>query len=247
LISCALSPGSPSLLFPSPSSPCSLILRIRRSQYGTPSQPLPHRRQFQLKAWNRPGYPQVSMVRQYLALPEVYKEANSYPDPQMNLDFATAEFFDGQNERVAPNLSTSSSSIAPSPSTSFEISKLSHPEYAGTPGTLPDLTSTEQLFDRSESFILLTNDTAPARITLNPSILLAHEWIQPSAAHSPTNFLSGAGSSFVMTCPLPLCSHQSTEVISIWRHITWDHLGDKNRCSKAIAELVERVVLGAGE
>ena len=187
------------------------------------------------------------MVRQPFAPPELYK-ANGYPDFQMNLDFSTAEFFDDQNERAVPSLSPSSPSIILSPNTSLETFELGQPECAGTPGTLPNLTSNQQPFDRGESFIMLTDDITPARMAPNPSLLLAQEWIQPPTVHSPANFLSGDGSPFVMTCPLPLCPHQSTELISIWRHITWDHLGDTpNRCSKAIAELVEKVVLGQGE
>jgi hypothetical protein len=50
-----------------------------------------------------------------------------------------------------------------------------------------------------------------------------------------------------MTCPLPLCSRQFSELVSIWRHITWDHLGDANKCPKVMTELVEKVVLGAGK
>lgn len=87
----------------------------------------------------------------------------------MSLDFANPEFLDGQNEGMTLNLSPSSSSIVPSPNTSPLTSKPNHPEPAGTPGILPDLTPTKQLFDR----IVLTDDITPARTSPNPSMLLA--------------------------------------------------------------------------
>ena len=87
----------------------------------------------------------------------------------------------------------------------------------------------------------------PSQTIQDPSILLAQELNQRSDTRSPVGFPSEGNSLFVMTCPHPLCSHQSSELISIWRHLTWDHLGHTNKCSGAVAELVEKVVLGRGE
>lgn len=171
-----------------------------------------------------------------------------YPAFQMSLDFVGAEFFGGQNSGITPDLSSpSSSSAIPSSSAPTETSKLDHPKYTGSPLSFPALAAAEQSFDWGENFIIPTNGIAPAQTIQDPSMLLAREWIQKATTHSMDNFPPGDGSSFVMTCPLPLCSHQSSELISIWRHITWDHLGDTNKCSRAMTELVEKVVLGAGE
>ena len=177
---------------------------------------------------------------------KVYR-TNGYPAFQMNrADLVSAELFSCRNSEIVANLkSPSSSSIISSSSTSSELLELNHPEYATTPCTLPVLTSIEQSPSWRESFIMPTDSFTPAQVTQGPSTLLSREWIQQSTAHTPANFLSGGSSSFVMTCPLPLCSRQSSELISIWRHITWNHLGDRNKCSKAMAELVEKVVLGA--
>ena len=166
----------------------------------------------------------------------------------MSLDFIGAEFFKGQDLGFTPNLvapssppTTSSSSIA---SETFQLSNL---EYVGIPLTFPVLASIEQPFDWGENFIMPTDGITPTQPIHDPSAILAQEWIQQYTTNLPANFPSEDSSSFVMTCPLPLCSHQSSELISIWRHITWDHLGDANKCSKVMTELVEKVVLGAGE
>jgi len=167
----------------------------------------------------------------------------------MTLDFMGAEFFNGHDSGIAPNLSvpTSPPIGTPSSSISSETLQLSNLEYGGIPLTFPVLASIEQPFDWGESFIMPADDIIPTQAIHDPSTLLAQEWIQRYTTHSPAKFPSEDSSSFVMTCPLPLCSHQSSELISIWRHITWDHLGDTNKCSKVMTELVEKVVLGAGE
>lgn len=141
----------------------------------------------------------------------------------MSLDFVGTELFNGQDLGVAPNIiSPSSSSITPSSSMLFDA------------------------FNWGENFIMPTDNIPPPQAAQDPAALLVRELTQRSATHSPACPPSEKGSSFVMTCPLPLCSHQSNELISIWRHITWDHLGDMNKCSTAMSELVEKVVLGAG-
>jgi len=156
-----------------------------------------------------------------------------------------AEFFSGQDSEVTPNLSAPSSPpITSSSSISSETLQLSNLEYAGMPLSFPVLAPIEQPFDWGESFVMPTDGITPTQANHDPSTLLGQEWIQQYAAHAPAQFPSERSSSFVMTCPLPLCSHQSSELISIWRHITWDHMGDANKCSKAMTELVEKVVLG---
>ena len=92
-----------------------------------------------------------------------------------------------------------------------------------------------------------TDGITPASAIQDPSTFLVQGLVQHSTTHSPAIPSSENSSAFVMTCPLPLCSHQSGELISIWRHITWDHLGDTGDCSTTIRELVEKVVLGIGE
>jgi len=164
----------------------------------------------------------------------------------MSLGFADAEFFEDQNLGIAPSLDPpSSSSIAPPSSILSETFKLDDPKYTTTPLAYSTLLSADHPFTWGE--MTPTDGVAPAQTTLDPSMLLIQEFMQKSATHSPTIFPSGDSSSFVMTCPLPLCSHQSSELISIWRHITWDHLGDTNKYSKSMTELVEKVVLGAEE
>ena len=159
-----------------------------------------------------------------------------------------AEFFNGEDSAIAPNLNLPSSPpVTPSSSILSETLQLDLPGYAGTPLTFPVLASAGQPFDWGESFSMPTDGITPTEAIQDPSMLLTHEWIQQYTTNSPTKFPSEARSSFVMTCPLPLCSHQSSELISIWRHITWDHLGDTSKCSQAMTELVEKVVLGAGE
>lgn len=164
----------------------------------------------------------------------------------MNLDFVDAEFFSGQNLGIAPDLNpSSSSSITPSSSILSGTFKLDDSNYARAPPTFPALVPAEHPFTWGEDLVMPTDGTiAPAQAMHDPSML---ELIQRSSTHSPAIFPAESNSSFVMTCPLPLCSHQSSELISIWRHITWDHLGNTNKCSKATTELVEQVVLGVGE
>ena len=166
----------------------------------------------------------------------------------MSLDFVGAEFFNSQDLGIPPNLSVPSPpSITSSSSVSSETFKLSNLEYVGIPIAFPVLASIEQPFDWGENFIMPTDGTTPTQAIHDPSTLLDQNWIQQYTTHSLAKFPSENSSSFVMTCPLPLCSYQSSELISIWRHITWDHLGDVNKCSRAMTELVEKVVLGAGE
>lgn len=150
------------------------------------------------------------------------------------------EFFNSRSPGISPSLnSPSSSPFTPSPGT-FELSL---PPYAGTPFTFTGLASAEHPFDWGENFITPPSYIAPAQKIQDPSIFSVRGLVQSPSVTSP----SEDSSSFVMTCPLPMCSHQSNELISIWRHITWDHLGDANKYSKATTELVEKVVLGAGE
>lgn len=160
----------------------------------------------------------------------------------MSLDLVCSEFFSGQNSGTTPNLDPPSPSpFIPSSMTLSKTFEPNHSKYAGTPFTFPVQASTEQLFDWEEAFITSNGRITAAQMIQDLSMPLARELVQES--HSS----SEGSSSLVMTCPLPLCSHQSNELISIWRHITWDHLGNVNRCSKAMAELIEKVVLGVGE
>ena len=166
----------------------------------------------------------------------------------MSLDFAGAEFSNDPGSGIAPNPDPLSSlPILPSSSILSETLQLGRPEYAGTPLTFPVLALTEEPFDWEESFVMTNDGITPTQAIQDPSAFFAQEWFQQYTTHPPAKLPSEDGSSFVMTCPLPLCSHQSSELISIWRHITWDHLGDTNKCSKAMTELVEKVVLGTGE
>ena len=50
----------------------------------------------------------------------------------------------------------------------------------------------------------------------------------------------------IMTCSLPYCSFQSPNITDIWRHMTWDHIGNKMQCSPEMSALVEKVVIGSG-
>ena len=50
----------------------------------------------------------------------------------------------------------------------------------------------------------------------------------------------------IMTCSLPYCSFQSTNLTDIWRHMTWDHIGNKTQCPPEMSALVEKVVITSG-
>jgi hypothetical protein len=50
----------------------------------------------------------------------------------------------------------------------------------------------------------------------------------------------------IMTCSLPYCAFQSTNLTDIWRHMTWDHIGNKTHCPPEMSALVEKVVIGSG-
>jgi hypothetical protein len=142
-----------------------------------------------------------------------------------------AEFFNGQSLGVASNLNSSPSGIL------SETFKLDDPKYAGSP----------LAFTWGDGLIMPIDGTiTPPQTIRDPSTLLAQELIQRSNTRSPAIFPPENSSSFMMTCPLPLCSHQSNELISIWRHITWEHLGHNNHCSKAMTELVEKVIFAGG-
>ena len=52
--------------------------------------------------------------------------------------------------------------------------------------------------------------------------------------------------SLIMTCSLPYCTFQSTNLTDIWRHMTWDHIGNKMHCPPEMSELVEKVVISSG-
>ena len=154
------------------------------------------------------------------------------------------EFFNSQSPGIVPNLnSPSPPPFMPSSGISPDCFEANLPPYAGSPFTFPGLASAEQPFDWGENFITPTDCIPPTQKIQDPSMLLVQELFQKPADFSP----SEGSPSFVMTCPLPLCYHQSSELISIWRHITWDHLGDVNNCSRTMTELVEKVVLGGGE
>ena len=50
----------------------------------------------------------------------------------------------------------------------------------------------------------------------------------------------------IMTCSLPYCTFQSTSLTDIWRHMTWDHIGNKTLCPPEMTALVEKVVIDSG-
>jgi hypothetical protein len=52
--------------------------------------------------------------------------------------------------------------------------------------------------------------------------------------------------SLIMTCSLPYCTFQSTSLTDIWRHMTWDHIGNKTHCPPEMSTLVEKWVIGSG-
>ena len=52
--------------------------------------------------------------------------------------------------------------------------------------------------------------------------------------------------SLIMTCSHPYCPFQSTNLTEIWRHMTWDHIGNKTHCPPEMSALVERVVIDSG-
>lgn len=52
--------------------------------------------------------------------------------------------------------------------------------------------------------------------------------------------------SLIMTCSLPYCTFQSTNLTDIWRHMTWDHIGNKMGCPPEMSEMVEKVVISSG-
>jgi len=52
--------------------------------------------------------------------------------------------------------------------------------------------------------------------------------------------------SLIMTCSLPFCTFQSTSLTDIWRHMTWDHVGNKTHCPPEMTAFVEKVVIGSG-
>ena len=49
-----------------------------------------------------------------------------------------------------------------------------------------------------------------------------------------------------LACSLPYCTFQSTSLTDVWRHMTWDHIGDKSHCPPEMSALVEKVVIGSG-
>jgi len=49
-----------------------------------------------------------------------------------------------------------------------------------------------------------------------------------------------------LTCSLPYCTFQSPSLTDIWRHMTWDHIGNKTHCPPEMSALVEKVVIGSG-
>lgn len=52
--------------------------------------------------------------------------------------------------------------------------------------------------------------------------------------------------SLIMTCSLPYCTFQSTNLTDIWRHMTWYHIGNKTHCTPEMLAQVERIVIGSG-
>ena len=166
----------------------------------------------------------------------------------MSLGFVDTEFFNDQNLGIAPNLNPlSSSSITSSSGILSEPFKFDDHEHAGAPLAFHGLGSAEQPFSW-ENLIMPTDGTlTPPQTIQDPLMFLVQKFMQRSNTHSPVVFPPESNSLFTMTCPLPLCPYQSSELISIWRHITWEHLGRTNKCSNAMAALVEKVVLGGEE
>jgi hypothetical protein len=71
---------------------------------------------------------------------------------------------------------------------------------------------------------------------------------QPEPPHTImlTPPLETQSESLIMTCSLPYCTFQSTNLTDIWRHMTWDHIGNKTYCPPEMSALVEKVVIGSG-
>lgn len=89
------------------------------------------------------------------------------------------------------------------------------------------------------STVINTFTTDPAQPSQDFSHPRATPLVSPSSC-------SGEESSFRMTCPLPYCQFQSGTLIHIWRHITWEHVGNRTTGTTAMEELVEKVVMGGG-
>ena len=153
-------------------------------------------------------------------------EAESYPVPQVNLGFANAEFYSDWDLGIDPNPNSFSSSFnIPSSSTFQETFNPNDPGVTAAPLNFAEprldgcpLAWGENLtvgFNGAISSSQANQDTSP---------LSFQEQTQNFGTHPPSIPYS-EGPFFLMTCPLPLCDHQFSELISLWRHITWDHLG----------------------
>lgn len=66
------------------------------------------------------------------------------------------------------------------------------------------------------------------------------------SVHSITLTPETLSEPLIMTCSLPYCAFQSTNLTDIWRHMTWDHIGNKSHCPPEMSALVEKVVIGSG-
>jgi len=79
-----------------------------------------------------------------------------------------------------------------------------------------------------QSFFLPSYDPAPP--TQQPSLSASHHF-DPSNSRShalnaqlPPLQVNGS-SNFMLTCPLVHCGFQSHNLIDLWKHVTWDHVG----------------------
>ena len=70
--------------------------------------------------------------------------------------------------------------------------------------------------------------------------------LEPLHTITLTPPLQTQSESLIMTCSHPYCPFQSTTLIDIWRHMTWDHIGNKMHCPPEMSALVEKVVIGSG-
>ena len=70
--------------------------------------------------------------------------------------------------------------------------------------------------------------------------------LSPLQAITLTPPLETQSESLIMTCSLPYCTFQSISLTDIWRHMTWDHIGNKTHCPPEMSALVEKVVIGSG-
>ena len=153
-----------------------------------------------------------------------------YPEgPHMGFAYFNAEAVGSQHALHGHHRSESSSSTlswgSSFSSTDFGVGLLlDQPIY--NQGTIsPDIiASTIPNISRTNSSSQLNS---PHTITLTPP---------PATLSEP----------LTMTCSLPYCAFQSTNLTDIWRHMTWDHIGNKAHCPPEMSAMVERVVIDSG-